>query len=474
MTIIIRLQGLDVKAGAEDIRNFFEHLHIPDGGVYIVGGRLGEAFIAFTSERDAQLAMRHTGNFLKGSKVTLHISSMAEMEHRLRSLLRKEKPSPTQVTLTKPQPSSEAHLPSLNARHPHHNTADRPPNQNTANIQPSTLPSLDSNTAFLLGVCTVLQGLQSSHQSSNTEAVPGVVLPKDDSTCVESDDLKTPGLTENSKPGYVRLFGLPSSATKEDICHFFRGLTVQEAIVNVKLGLRRGCLVKFANIQDACDALHFNQQLLGTIYVEVRTASEKMWTSALKECEIAFDTAERAKPQQNPLQETINHSQKSTMHTKKRSGNKLPSKPKKKTRLDCDSAAFSPSMEYIVMVRNLPRKMTKTEIKELFGCPNVKGKNVLHLLDKRGNRTDKAFLIFDHIEDYNYAVSLTGCHVASDVIEVSSITKEMMMDMMAKTYPRNCKHHLKMDMKKKPNQQKSYSFKTPQDPADYSSDMPVC
>uniref|UniRef100_A0A3Q3Q0M2 RRM domain-containing protein n=1 Tax=Monopterus albus TaxID=43700 RepID=A0A3Q3Q0M2_MONAL len=362
MTIIIRLQGLDVKAGAEDIRNFFEHLHIPDGGVYIVGGRLGEAFIAFTSERDAQLAMRHTGNFLKGSKVTLHISSMAEMEHRLRSLLRKEKPSPTQVTLTKPQPSSEAHLPSLNARHPHHNTADRPPNQNT------------------------------------------------------SDDLKTPGLTENSKPGYVRLFGLPSSATKEDICHFFRGLTVQEAIVNVKLGLRRGCLVKFANIQDACDALHFNQQLLGTIYVEVRTASEKMWTSALK---------------------TINHSQKSTMHTKKRSGNKLPSKPKKKTRLDCDSAAFSPSMEYIVMVRNLPRKMTKTEIKELFGCPNVKGKNVLHLLDKRGNRTDKAFLIFDHIEDYNYAVSLTGCHVASDVIEVSSITKEMMMDMMAKTYPRN-------------------------------------
>lgn len=67
MTIILRLQGLDVKAGTEDIRTFFEGLRIPDGGVYIVGGRLKEAFIAFTTERDAQLAMRYTEKFLKGS-----------------------------------------------------------------------------------------------------------------------------------------------------------------------------------------------------------------------------------------------------------------------------------------------------------------------------------------------------------------------------------------------------------------------
>ncbi|XP_056237439.1 RNA binding motif protein 12Ba [Seriola aureovittata] len=472
MTVILRLQGLDVKAGTEDIRKFFESFHIPDGGVYIVGGSLREAFIAFTTERDARLAMRHNDSFLKGSKVTLHISSMAELEHKLKTLIKKKKASPTQLT-AKSQPSPDVNLPSLNALPHDHNNANpspttaRPVDPRTANLpQPpypkksstnlhiSAVNSLDSNTAFLLGICTVLQGLQSSHQRESNEAGPRVDFPKADSTVEFSDVVRTPELTLNSEPGYVRLFGLPASATKEDICHFFRELTVQEAIVNVKLGLRHCCLVKFANTQDACDALHFNQQSLGNSCVEVRGATEKMWTSALQECESALGDEESVKPYKNPLRETANDKQKSAsaLRMKRRSVNRLPCKSPKKPRPEYDSATtFSPSMEYIVMVSNLPKKMTKTEIKELFGCPNIVHKNVLHLLDKEGNRTDTAFLIFNCIEDYEYAMNLSGCHVGSDTIKVSSITKKLMRDMMAKTHPIRLKHHLKMDTKKKPN-----------------------
>lgn len=427
-----------MKAGAEDIRTFFKCLHIPDGGVYIVGGSLREAFIAFTTTRDAQLAMRYTGKFLKGSKVTLHISSMEELEHKLKSLLKRKKASPTQITVKRPQPSPDANLLPSNAGPHTPCTASLPPTtastldsnsanlpqplySSTLNLPPTTASTLDPdsanvpqplypgtsnvqasnaldpNMAFLLGICTALHGLQSNKREN--DALPRVDFPKTEIPDV-SDKVRTPEQTLNSEPGYVRLFGMPATATKEDICHFFKGLTVQEAIVNVKLGLGHGCLVKFASVQEACDALLFNQQSLGPICVEVRGATAKMWTSALQECENAFDVGERVKPEQSSPREMANHKQSTALRIKRLSLNRLPSKSPKRPRIDSDpTTAVSPAVEYTVMVSNLPKTMTKTEIKELLGCPNIEHKNVLHLLDKEGNRTDTAFLIFNHTVD---------------------------------------------------------------------------
>uniref|UniRef100_A0A671UGT2 RRM domain-containing protein n=1 Tax=Sparus aurata TaxID=8175 RepID=A0A671UGT2_SPAAU len=267
MAIILRLEGLDVKANAGDIRSFFKCFHIPDGGVYIVGGSLREAFIAFTSERDGQLAMRQTGQSLKGSQVTLHISSMEELEHKLKALLKRRKPSPSQLGVKRPRPWCRGLL---------------------------------------------YQGLA---------------------------------------PGYVRLFGLPASATKEVICHFFKGLTVQEAIVNVKLGISHGCLVKFANEQEACEALLFNQRSLDQICVE------------------------RVKLKQSPLRETANHKQNPAAEQgKRRTVNQLLSKPPKKPDV-ASTTALSTTMEYTLKVSNLPKTLMKTDIKELLGCPNIAHKN---------------------------------------------------------------------------------------------------
>ncbi|XP_059194759.1 RNA binding motif protein 12Ba [Centropristis striata] len=467
MTIILRLQGLDVKAGTEDIRTFFEHLHIPEGGVYIVGGRLREAFIAFNTEEDAQLAMRSTGKSLKGSEVALHVSSMPELEQKLKSLLKRRKPFPTQLPVKKPQPSPDANVFPSNESPPEPYTENLPPptaqpvDANAAtlpqllhpdidNSQPSNVDSLDSSTAFLLGVCTVLQGLQSSLQSKNNDAVPRVEFHKADPRVV-CNEMRARKDNLDSRPGYVRLFGMSASVTKEVICQFFKGLSVQEVIVNVDLGRSRGCLVKFANMQDANAALLFNQQSMGPVCVEVRGATEKMWTGAVQECEAAFDAGESVKPQQNPLKETANQEPKNTFaqRRKRRPVDQLPSKSSKKPRLDHDpTAAFSPLMEYTVMVKNLPKEMTKTEIKELFGCPNMAHNKVLHLLDVNSKRTDTAFLLFNSNEDYEYAMNLTGCHVGSDAIEVTSVTKKVMREMMENAHPRSLESCPKTDLMK--------------------------
>nr|XP_046255821.1 RNA binding motif protein 12Ba [Scatophagus argus] len=467
MAIILRLQGLDVKAGIEDIRALFKCLHIPDGGVYIVGGSLREAFIAFATERDAQLAMQYSGTFLKGSKVILHKSSMGELEHKLKSLLKRKKPSPTPPTLKKARPSPATNLQPLNAATHFSGTPDLQPTTASRhdprtvqplcpNLQPSN--SLDSSTAFLLGVCTVLQGLQSSHQRENGELLPKLDFLTTNST-VLSTGVRAPEQTLNSKPGYVRVFGMPTSVTKEVICRFFKGLTVQEAIVNIKLGHGTGCLVKFASEQEACDAFLFNKQSLGLGCVEIRGATEKMWTSALQECDNTSNM-EESMNKKSPLRETANHKQQSTaLLIKKLSVNRMPSEPPKKAKSNGDTTPLSPTVDYTVMVRNLPKTMTKTEIKELLGCPNIAHKNVLHLLDKEGNRTDTAFINFNCTEDYEYAMNLSGCHVGSGAIEVSSITKITMRDMMAKTHFRN----LESNTKKKPNRKRRpHPVKTPE------------
>lgn len=441
MPTILCLRGLDVKAGTKDIRTFFKFSRIPDGGVFITGGSLREAFIAFTTEKDAQLALCHSGKTLKGSKVTLHRSSLEELEKKLKLLLKKKKPSSTVVSVTRPQ------KPPLSAMQPPKSADAEPSTASpvdprierlcssspiTSDPQPS--PAIDSETAFLLGVCTVL-GLQSSHQEVNKALVQTV-----DKICSTTTSLEMkPEQSLCPKSGYVRLFGMPQSASKELICRFFKGLQVQEVIVNVKLGLSSGCLVKFASESEACKALLFSQQLLDSNPIEVRNASEMMWTGALQMCGDEWIVGEGYEPKKSPFKE-MNCEPKTAVLQKRRRLDQLNHDPPKKQK-PCDDAP--PKREYMVVVERLPTIITKTEIKELLGCPNVPHKNVLHLLDGDGNRTDTAFVLFNCLEDYEYAMNLTGCHVGNNVIQVSSTTQLMMKDMMAKAFSWTAEHSRK-------------------------------
>jgi hypothetical protein len=80
MSIIIRLQNLPLEANSLDIRRFFQGLQIPDGGVHIVGGENGDAFIAFASDEDARQAMDRNGDNIKDCRIKLLLSSRNEMQ----------------------------------------------------------------------------------------------------------------------------------------------------------------------------------------------------------------------------------------------------------------------------------------------------------------------------------------------------------------------------------------------------------
>lgn len=80
MSVIIRLQGLPWSASAMNIRHFFSGLNIPAGGVHIIGGEGGDAFIAFASDEDGRQAMKKNNCTLSGNTVTLYLSSKSEMQ----------------------------------------------------------------------------------------------------------------------------------------------------------------------------------------------------------------------------------------------------------------------------------------------------------------------------------------------------------------------------------------------------------
>ncbi|XP_023299800.2 homeobox protein 2 [Lucilia cuprina] len=80
MSVIIRLQNLPWSANALDIRQFFRGLSIPEGGVHIVGGEMGDAFIAFSTDEDARQAMMHDREAINGVQIRLLLSSRAEMQ----------------------------------------------------------------------------------------------------------------------------------------------------------------------------------------------------------------------------------------------------------------------------------------------------------------------------------------------------------------------------------------------------------
>ncbi|GFV54396.1 hypothetical protein TNCV_57481 [Trichonephila clavipes] len=89
MSIIIRLQNLPLSAKSGDVRHFFGGLCIPDGGVHIVGGEKGDAFIAFNSDEDARLAMRKDRGKLMGTRIRLYLSSHMEMQHEIERIRKK-------------------------------------------------------------------------------------------------------------------------------------------------------------------------------------------------------------------------------------------------------------------------------------------------------------------------------------------------------------------------------------------------
>lgn len=165
--VIIRLQNLPLEARSMDIRRFFEGLLIPDGGVHIIGGDRGDAFIAFQSDEDARQAMGRDMHPLCGAQIKLYLSSKTEMQNVIASA-RQAPPTttPAPSTFNKSAPVSSNPLDFL-SKYVNGSAAQPVPSkkpeinvnaisQLTNNITPNILDQLKNINNFLPGLQTSL------------------------------------------------------------------------------------------------------------------------------------------------------------------------------------------------------------------------------------------------------------------------------------------------------------------------------
>ncbi|XP_054477666.1 RNA binding motif protein 12Bb [Anoplopoma fimbria] len=245
MAVVIRLQGLRVTAGSEDIRKFFTGLKIPDGGVHIIGGERDEAFIIFASDEDARRAMTRSGGCIKGSPITLLLSSKAEMQNILEK-------STTNVELDQKRRLEE----------------------NARRARRSVDPEVGRRSASRSDYSPV----QHQRASSTNDFV------------------------------HVFLKGMPFSVTEEEVRDFFCGLLIDEMILLKNgNGSKNGKgLVKFATREDANEALKRDRGYIGSRYVEISTTTADDWRRATGKVSMAVNTADNFERDRSPVRQQRN------------------------------------------------------------------------------------------------------------------------------------------------------------------------
>ena len=187
---VICLQGLPIMAGTMDTRCFFSGLTIPDGGVHIVGGELGEAFIVFATDEDARLGMMHTGGTIKGSKLTLLLSSKTEMQNMIELSPRRFETAnldipPANASRSGPPPSSgmtgrvnlPTTVPNFNNPSPNVVTATTSVHESSKNIQTFSTASIGTappNMGASFGSPTFSSTVPSIASQMNTVPPPPI------------------------------------------------------------------------------------------------------------------------------------------------------------------------------------------------------------------------------------------------------------------------------------------------------------
>ncbi|XP_061458967.1 RNA-binding protein 12B [Rhineura floridana] len=250
MAVVIRLQGLPVVAGSADIRRFFSGLNIPDGGVHIIGGEKGEAFVIFATDEDARQAMSYSGGFIKDSRIEFFLSSKTEMQNII-EVSRKRYDHGGRETLSGSRRTGAS-------------------NSGASGV---------GNLSNLVAV--IKKGMnKSSYDSVDLLGDEFHSNGSQDSDTVISKSNYNQSKKEQFQAGSSYLFirGMPYSATEDDILTFFSGLQVEEMIMLKVNGKNNGdALVKFATSSDATKGLQRDREYMGARFIEVRPSNEGRW-----------------------------------------------------------------------------------------------------------------------------------------------------------------------------------------------------
>ncbi|XP_068426321.1 RNA binding motif protein 12Bb [Clinocottus analis] len=245
MAVVIRLQGLRVTAGSEDIRKFFTGLKIPDGGVHIIGGEREEAFIIFASDEDARRAMTRSGGCIKGSPVALLLSSKAEMQNMLE--------------------------------------------KSTTNVEPDQKRRIEENARCARRSVDPEVGRRSAGRLDYS--------PLHYQKAVNTNDFL-----------HVFLKGMPFSVTEKEVRDFFGGLLIDEMVLLKNgNGTKNGKgLVKFATKEDANEALKRDKGYIGSRYVEISTTTADDWHRVTGNMSMAVNTDVNFERDRSPVRQQRN------------------------------------------------------------------------------------------------------------------------------------------------------------------------
>ncbi|KAL2766961.1 RNA-binding protein 12B [Daubentonia madagascariensis] len=364
MAVVIRLLGLPFIAGPVDIRHFFTGLTIPDGGVHIIGGEIGEAFIIFATDEDARRAISRSGGFIKDSSVELFLSSKAEMQKTI-EMKRTDR-------IGRGRPGSGA----------------------------SGVGSLSSFTE------AIKEEASNSGYGSSINQDAGF-----HTNGTGHGDLRPrktrPLKAENP---YLFLRGLPYLVNEDDVRVFFSGLCV-DGVIFLKHhdGRNNGdAIVKFASCIDASGGLKCHRSFMGSRFIEVMQGSEQQWIefggNAVKEGDIPTRSEEHSPPR------GIND-----RHFRKRSHSKSPRRTRSRSPLG-----------FYVHLKNLSLSINKRDLRNFFRDTDLTNEQI-RFLYKDERRTRYAFVMFKTPKDYNTALGLHKTVLQYRPVHIDPVSRKQML-----------------------------------------------
>ncbi|XP_053571173.1 RNA-binding protein 12B-B [Bombina bombina] len=369
MALVIRLQGLPDIANSADIRHFFTGLNIPEGGVRIIGGKLGEAFIKFAEDEDGRRAINRTGGVIKNSNVQLFLSSKAEMQHTIEMSFKEEKNC-------------------------------KPESRSSASAEVSKRPFFahkeiserfgDTKAAFASGATSANtpSSIDNFQRNKGSQSFSNVETP------------------------YLFLFGLPYKVTYDEVKSFFHGLLVDDIIfLKRPNGLRNGNgFVKFGSGKDANAGLLRNNEYIHERFISIRKSSEDEWVKAGGQIEKVSQNKQRARSR-SPL----------------KAGGQIEKVSQNKQRARSGSPF---RQEFFIHLKNLSFGVEKEDIKKFVCDRDMSDSQVKFLLDKNGHRTRECFLVVQNERQFQKCLDLNKQNLCSRTVFISPIDKKSMVELI--------------------------------------------
>ncbi|XP_054047163.1 RNA-binding protein 12B [Rissa tridactyla] len=388
MAVVIRLQGLPVVAGPPDIRRFFLGLNIPDGGVHIIGGEIGEAFIIFATDEDARRAMSCSGGFIKDSRIELFLSSKAEMQSTI-EMSQKRFDRGGRETMSGSRRTGTNGSGAAGVGDVPHLVTAFPKGISKPGYGPPNHPEAGFHTN---GMRHGDIGMPKSSYQSRRDSHP-----------FNPDDL------------YLFLRGIPYSATEDEVRAFLSGIHVDGVIlIKHRNGLNNGdCLVKFATPGDALEGLKRHRQYMGQRFIEISPSTEERWIEYGGRVDMPNEMDRFFCEDRSPRSSGY-------MHSRKHSHSRSPRRQRTRSR-------SPPNQEYYIHLRNLSTNVEKRDLRAFFPDLDIGSKQIKLLTDKHQRRTRDAFVMLRSERDYQAALECHRKVLLNRPVYIFPISKKSML-----------------------------------------------